>query len=270
MKMEEGISTAAIVAIVVTVVVVAVAVPVVILLKGGGGPSGLSLYPGSQSWEIPSDIRENIPAGVEVAGYTVSGVSAQDILNWYKCQMTGWTLKMGGVETGILIYRNGNDGAAIVAMSGTGLPGTCYILATAPWSTFVEMFGGGTTTTTTTGGGGLAALPVYPEAQAAEENVAQQIITSMLVSMGSPSGWSGKVYATQASPEIVIGWYRTQMSGWTKFLDNTTESMGVTCYILVYLKGNDMAAIATFVYPDVGNFLLLAARPTPTTTTSGG
>ena len=56
--------------------------------------------------------------------------------------MTGWTLEsepvmsMGGVEIGGLIYMKGDDGAGIIAMSGMGLPGTCYILATGPWSAF--------------------------------------------------------------------------------------------------------------------------------------
>jgi len=122
------------------------------------------------------------------------------------------------------------------------------------------------------GGGGaiLTSVPVYPGAQAAEENVAQLVVTNMLVGMGSPAGWSGEGYLTQASPETVVDWYKTQMEGWMNLGDNTVESYGVTYYVLTYQKGNDAATIATFVYPGVGNFLLLAAGPMPTQTPAGG
>ena len=118
--------------------------------EGGGGLGGLPVYPGSRSWEIPSDIKSilNIPAGVKVAGYSVSGASVQDVLNWYKGQMTGWTLENevpvtsdGGMEIGALVYRNGDNGAGIVVMSGMGLPGTCYGLGTGPWSAFAGAVG---------------------------------------------------------------------------------------------------------------------------------
>jgi len=154
---QKGIAPLIIVVIIV-VVAVAAGVGIYVATRGGGVPGGLSLYPGSQSWEIPSSIlgSMNIPSGMEVAGYTVSGASVQDVLNWYKGQMTGWTLENeipvtlpGGVEISALIYRNGNDGAGIVVMSGTGLSGTCYILATGPWSTLSGGGGGGG------GGGGI-------------------------------------------------------------------------------------------------------------------
>ncbi len=122
------------------------------------------------------------------------------------------------------------------------------------------------------GGGGaiLATLPTYPGAQPAEDNVAQPVITNILVGMGSPSGWSGKAYITQASPETVIDWYRTAMVGWTNIGDNTVEAYGVTYYVLTYEKGNDAAVITTFIYPEVGNFLVLVAGPEPTTPGGGG
>jgi len=156
---RRGIAPLIIVVIIVVVAVVA-GVGIYVVTRGGGGPGGLSLYSGSQSWEIPSSIlgSVNIPSGIDYAGYTVSGASVQDVLNWYKGQMTGWTLEnevpitsSGGMEIGGLIYRNGNNGAGIVVMSGTGLSGTCYILATGPWSTLSgggEVAGGG-------GGGGI-------------------------------------------------------------------------------------------------------------------
>jgi hypothetical protein len=141
---EKGVGSIVVIAVVV-IIIAAVGVGSYSLLKGGGaGLSSLSVYTGSQSWAIPSEYQENLPAGVgvEVAGYTVSGASIQAVLDWYRGQMTGWTLKsepvlsMGEVEIGGLIYMKGDDGAGIIAMSGMGLPGTCYILATGPWSAF--------------------------------------------------------------------------------------------------------------------------------------
>lgn len=129
-----------------------------VTVPSGGGPSGLSVYSRSQSWEIPSEWLENIPASVEFAGYIVSGASAQEILDWYKGQMTGWTLLSGlnssfyaGMTTGFLFYRKGNVGAVIVVysgeISGTTLPGTtlpdpCYVLATGPLSYLASSAGG--------------------------------------------------------------------------------------------------------------------------------
>ena len=116
------------------------------------------------------------------------------------------------------------------------------------------------------GGGVLGTLPVYSGAQETNDNVAQQAITNCMTGMGSPSGWSAKAYTTTASPQTVIDWYRTQMSGWTKAMDNTMPSGDTTAYVLAYRKGNDGAVIFTFAYGN-SNYLILAAGPKPT---SGG
>jgi len=145
---QRGVATGVMVAIVIIVVAV-VAVVAILLLRGeggpGAGPGGLSTYPGSQGWDIPEMYKAELPEGVEVEGYTVSGVSVEDILNWYKGQMTGWTLEhevpvmsIGGVTMGGLIYRKGDDGSYIWAAGGTGLPGTVYMVATGPWSAWEE------------------------------------------------------------------------------------------------------------------------------------
>ena len=143
---QRGVATG-VIAVLVIIVVAVVAVVALLLLRGEGGPGvgpgGLSTYPGSQGWNIPEMYEAELPEGVEVEGYTVSGVSVQDVLNWYKGQMTGWTLEYempimsyGGVTMGSLIYSKGDDGSMIAAVSGTGLPGTCYYIATGPWSAF--------------------------------------------------------------------------------------------------------------------------------------
>jgi len=118
--------------------------------QGGGEEVGeLTPYPGSQSWEMPTEFAENLPAfgeGVEVAAYSVEGVSVQGLVDWYKGQMTGWTLVHEEVGTpqgvppeiimGALVFSKGYDGAAIIAFSGLSTvnpswpEGTCYILYT--------------------------------------------------------------------------------------------------------------------------------------------
>jgi hypothetical protein len=143
---ERGISSIIVVAIIIVVAAVAALGGYFIGTRGGGGgPQGLSKYSGSQAWNIPSTYRENIPGSVEVVGYSVSGVSVQDLLDWYKGQMAGWTLEdevtntsIGEVTIGALSYIKGNDSVGIIAMSGVGLKGTCYILATGSWSDIIS------------------------------------------------------------------------------------------------------------------------------------
>jgi hypothetical protein len=164
---EKGVSSIIVIVVVVAIVAVAAIGGFYLRTRGGtgggtggpGGPGGLSTYPGSQSWEIPSKWRENIPASVEYEGYRVSGASAQEILNWYKSQMTGWTQEgveafttsYAGMTTGDLFYKKDNVGAIVVVYSGeikgttllgTTLPNPCYILATGPFSYLISTFHG--------------------------------------------------------------------------------------------------------------------------------
>ena len=138
---ERGVSSIIVVIAVVIAIVAAALGGYYLGIHRGVGPGSLSKYSGSQGWNIPSTYRENMAASVEVAGYSISGVSVQNLLDWYKGQMTGWTLEdevtntsIGGITIGALSYIKGNDSAGIIAMSGVGLPGTCYILATGSWS----------------------------------------------------------------------------------------------------------------------------------------
>ena len=117
-------------------------------------------------------------------------------------------------------------------------------------------------------GGVLATVPVYPGAQLMENVNVEQELASAGITL--PAGWSGKSYTTTASPETVASWYRIQMAGWTKVIDNTTESQGTTVYALRWEKGNDAAVINVFSYPGYGNILLIVAGPTQTQTPGGG
>jgi len=126
--------TPAVLAVIVIVIIAVVAVAAILLLRGGGAPGGLPEYPGSSRWDIPSEYQQYLPQGMDVAGYTVNA-TVQEVVNWYKSNMTGWDLQTE--MSGILIYKKGDTGAEIIAMDGTlmGQSGTVYVLATAPWST---------------------------------------------------------------------------------------------------------------------------------------
>lgn len=138
---------AAVIATIVVVIVIAAGAGIYFVIRGGGGPDGLPIYPRSQSWEITSEFPSgfyselNISGDVEIVGYCVEGATIQEVLNWYKNQMTGWTLECEipvmdkfGMTMSALLYKKGTEGAEIVAMGETMIPGTGYILVTGPWS----------------------------------------------------------------------------------------------------------------------------------------
>lgn len=54
------------------------------------------------------------------------------------------------------------------------------------------------------------------------------------------------MYSTSADPSTVLGWYRTQMSGWTAYFDHTGTYGGYTWGMLLYVKGSDAAAIGVW------------------------
>ena len=271
MKMKQkGVATAAIAVIVIVIVAVA-GVGVYLVTKGkeggegGGGEGGgeevgeLPLYAGSQSWEIPAEIQaglhlENMPEGIEIAGYCVEGASVQEVLNWYKGQMAGWTLENeipatevpeAGITMGTLFYHKGTGGAAIIAMSGTGLTGTCYILAAGLWSAFEE--GGGAGSGENQGGGeGVGELPLYAGSQSWE-------IPTLLAEALPPAGEGVEMAAYSVegvSVQGLVDWYKGQMTGWT--LENEQVGTpsgappGIIMGTIVFTKNYNGAAIMAF------------------------
>jgi hypothetical protein len=170
---QKGIG--AVIAIVIVIIVAAAAAGAYVLTlgegegesaNGGGGEGGggegenegvssLPVYSGSQSWEIPTELAENMPGfgeGLETAAYRIENVSVQSLVDWYKGQMTDWTLENETVGTppdappeitmGMILFTKDNNGAAILAFSGLSamdpsLPDdTCYILYAGSLSEF--------------------------------------------------------------------------------------------------------------------------------------
>jgi hypothetical protein len=151
---QKGISVAAVVVISIIIAACVSAGVYFFLLKGEeGGVGALPKYPGSQSYDIleVGEILEEskaggvgeMPEGAESVIYIDNDATIQEILNWYKGQMPGWTLRYEGIENymargtsvGCLLYGKGTEGAKIVAVSGIeGVEGTIYVLVAGPWS----------------------------------------------------------------------------------------------------------------------------------------
>jgi hypothetical protein len=292
MKTEEkGISAPVILAIAVTAAAVITVVIVAIIVQGGA-PGGMPIYAGSEEWDIPTEFMaglENIAhSGASIKGYTVSGVSVQELLNWYEGQMTDWELiyeqpatSSGGLTMGILLYRKGDAGCGIMAVSGGSLPGTCYILAAGPWSAF----GGGppqptttptiitptttptttsathtTTPTTTTTTTPTTTLPVCPGSQMWDIPEEYEAMLENMIS----GGMSYSAYTIIGmGPQEVLNWYKEHMSGW-ELIDEqpAAPTDGLTMGYLIYRKGTDGGGVLVMSGADLpGTCYILIVGP---------
>jgi hypothetical protein len=98
----------------------------------------------------------------------------------------------------------------------------------------------------------LGSIPTYPGATDSGINFEQ-----ILGGTSMPAGCSGKMCYTTASPENVVNWYETQMSGWTKVVENTISGAAV----LSYTKGTDTAIIVA-AENSSQNVILIIVGPT--------
>lgn len=116
------------------------------------------------------------------------------------------------------------------------------------------------------GGGGAVGpggIAVYP---GSEEFTGMTLEQAMSMSGEQlPASWSGKIYTTSDSASTVANWYRTQMAGWTKVMDNTMDLSQYggegTVVVLAYMKGNDGALIATYDITGYGTMFMLLSGP---------
>lgn len=98
------------------------------------------------------------------------------------------------------------------------------------------------------GGVGPSGLPVYSGAQ----EFTQMSLEDAMAASGQqlPTGWSGKIYTTSDNANNVTVWYKANMPGWTKVMDNTMDlsQFGAegTVIILGFTKGNDGAMITLY------------------------
>jgi len=274
---QKGIG--AVIAIVIVIIVAAAAAGAYILTKGdegaapgeGGGEGeeagGLPLYSGSTSWEIPAELAENLLVfgeGVETAAYSVENVSVQDLVDWYKDQMTDWTLENETVGTppgappevvmGMLMFSKDSEGAIIRVFSGLSEANpswpedTCYILHTGSASEF-EQGGEGGENEGGTGGEtgdnvGVENLPLY------SGSTSWEIPTELdLPSFGE--GLETAAYSVEnVSVQDLVDWYKDQMTDWTLETENVGTPPGappeMTTGTIMFTKNGNGALIVAF------------------------
>ncbi len=139
---NKGIGTAI---IVIVIVAVAAAAGGYFLLTGGDGTEGkielsdLPKYSGSGNWnDVPSNLKPS-SENVKFSAYQVEGANVQDVYDWFKNNMSGWSLEdkqtpinMGENTVSVLIYEKEDTAAGIVIISGPNYPETCYIQGIGP------------------------------------------------------------------------------------------------------------------------------------------
>ncbi len=157
-------------------------------------------------------------------------------------------------------------GVAAIILLKPGAPTTPggTTTTTTPGTTTTTTQGGtttttalGTTTTTTPGGEpiGIAGLPVYPDAQPAEQEVVDALTTAMAGTL--PTERSIQVYKTSDDVDTVAAWYGPQMSaaGWEQTGDIPIEvaEYQITGHLLAYARENDRVVIMVVTNPQYGN-----------------
>ncbi len=113
-------------------------------------PGGIPLYSGSKSYSAPANYYQiiNLPTqGVQIKTYYVENADASEIINWYKSHMNGWEMDeeipvtsvstpQGEFEWGAVLFKKGDEGAGIWAMSGIAVEsgkGAIYYVVTGPY-----------------------------------------------------------------------------------------------------------------------------------------
>lgn len=94
--------------------------------------------------------------------------------------------------------------------------------------------------------GSSGGVPIYPGAtDFTIEGVTSEEMMEQLTGMsGLPSDWTGDAYQTPDDSTTMMSWYRNQMSGWEKVLDEDLFDMGgVALRALGYTRDTDGALI---------------------------
>ncbi len=185
-------------------------------LYGGSKEYSLAVYY-YQALSIPSD-------EVVVRVYFVEGAVAKEILNWYKNNLAGYDIvgeygivtistPEGSVEWGAIIFKRGNDGVGIWALSGTptkvdGKQGAIYCVVTGN----IERLIGEKPTSTPSG------LPSSD--QVTGEEPIKRYPGSVMLSYSKTEGFPTMIlidYGTMDNINKVAEWYKEelQLKGWT-------------------------------------------------------
>ena len=206
----------------------------------GTAGTGIPVYPGSEHSTMQTVYAQlmGVPSGggITVNAYHVKGVSAGDVLNWYKQQLSSYQLVKGGsglatvsipgggeAQYGVVMFKNGDQGIGIWAMSGSKMDGTTYYVVTGPAS---AMFGEET--------GGASQLPSSDKVSG--EEPVSRYPGSVMLSYSNESGYPTHIsieYGTNEGMAKVFDWYKNYLSsnGWNiTSQSQDTETATIECH----------------------------------------
>lgn len=201
-------------------------------MREEGTGAEVPTYSGSSEYSLADFYyqRLGIPrsSSLRIRVYFVEGATASQVLEWYRSRLSDYeiveehgvfnmTTPEGVVEWGAILFKKGNEGVGIWALSGApisdnGKTGTAYCIVTGDIG---ELMGGITTTTspTTTPSGlppsdlvsGEEPLPRYPG--------------SVMITYTKSEGFPLIIiieYGTNAGMSAVANWYKSELSsrGW--------------------------------------------------------
>lgn len=236
-------------------------------------PTGVPVYSGSKEQSLASYYYSalGIPTeGVVVKVYFVEGATASKILDWYKKNMPGYEIvgeevitrmstPEGSVEWGAVMFKKGNEGVGIWALSGAptkvdGKEGAIYCIVTGN----IEKLTSGRGTTPTAKGlpssdqvRGEEPIPRYPKSVMLYYSKSEGFPTIIIID-----------YGTMDNYQTVAEWYKRELvsKGWTVkderrdaeratlHLVKAQEEVGVIVYAPTSEKGYTSISVHYGVY----------------------
>ncbi len=206
----------------------------VVVLSGcsqapSGGSTGVPEYSGSKVYSAPTFYSQlvGVPTeGVSVKAYQVENANARDILDWYKKELSDYeivdevsvttvTTPQGSAEWGAVLFKKGDRGVGIWAMSGSSIEGggAVYFIVEGPIDKLTGESGGAA--------GGAAGEELPPSDQASGEEPVERYPGSVMLSYykdtSNPLEMTISVdYGTKDSAEKVAEWYKRELQakGW--------------------------------------------------------
>ncbi|WP_086976040.1 hypothetical protein [Archaeoglobus fulgidus] len=219
---------------------VLISLAVVVVLSGcSQSPSsgGVPEYSGSKVYSAPTLYSQliGVPTeGVSVKAYTVENANAKDILSWYKEKLSDYeivnemsvvqmTTPQGSAEWGAILFKKGDKGVGIWAMSGSGVEGggAVYFIVEGPIDKLTGESG--------EAGGAGEQLPASDQASGEEpvKRYPGSVMLSYYKDTSNPLEVSiGIDYGTEDSAEKVAHWYKQELQaeGWVLESESSDDS----------------------------------------------
>lgn len=225
-----------------TLVLASLLVAVVVLSGCSQAPSGSTAVPeygGSKVYSAPTFYYQiiGVPTeGVSVKAYQVENANARDILNWYKSKLSDYevveemsvatvTTPQGSAEWGTILFKKGDKGVGIWAVSGSSIEGggAVYFIVEGPIDKLIGESGGGAA------GSAGEALPASDQASGEEpvKRYPGSVMLSYYKDTSNPLEVTISVdYGTKDSAETVADWYKRELQaqGWQLESESSDDS----------------------------------------------